>query len=163
MAKSTLSLNLYICGFALLSVECPALQTVLCRFHWEHSIEAPAAVQVSRRVLSLPLLGATDSAAIFFPNIFFSGLVRSQQFAHIHNVFYCLSGMCRTHTRSAHRGFWCRKWWRQHNFGGIFRPIFEFLGGKNKQRFCRNQIFEHLQIPKRRLKGIWDSNVNTTQ
>lgn len=48
-------------------------------------------------------------------------------------------------------------------FGGIFRPIFEFLGGKNKQRFYRNQIFEHLQIPKRRLKGIWDNNVNTTQ
>lgn len=159
----------YICGFALLSVDCPALQTVLCRFHWEHSIEAPAAAQVSRRVLSLPLLGAatTDSVAIFFffvPKILqFLGLVRSHQFAHIHNVFYCLSAMCSTYTRSDHRVFWCRKLWRQHNFWGDFQANLWVFGGKNKRRFCRNQIFEHLKIPKRRLKGVWDSNVNTTQ
>lgn len=47
-------------------------------------------------------------------------------------------------------------------FGGIVRPIFEFLG-KNERRLCRNQIIEHLKIPKQKLKGVWNNNVNTTQ
>lgn len=37
--------------------------------------------------------------------------------------------------------------------GGIFRLMFEFLGGKER-RFCINHMFEHLKIPKQSLKRI---------
>lgn len=61
-AKSTLPLNLYARGLALLSVEYPVLQTVFVWIIGARSIQAPTAALVSRQELSLPhLMGASTT------------------------------------------------------------------------------------------------------